>query len=152
MNCGDGRADRRLEYIVSSKGKWTMSARNGLIVAALAAVATLGACAPMTKTSGADALGGDQSELVVENNNWQDMALYVLKNGTRWRIGSVPSLGKGRFHLSNAMIGGNGEIQLVADPLGSSRRFVTERIVVLPGQHVSFRLENNLAISSYSVW
>jgi hypothetical protein len=122
------------------------------MAAALAAVATLGACAPLATTNGPGEFGREQSELVVENNNWQDMALYVVRTGTRWRIGSVPALSKARFRLSGAVIGGTGEIQLMADPIGSNHRFITDPIVVQPGQEVRFRLENNLAVSSYSVW
>jgi|SwirhirootsSR2_FD_contig_41_5060889_length_534_multi_16_in_0_out_0_1 hypothetical protein len=129
-----------------------MLLRFGLMAAALAAVTTLSACAPTTTTSGLANAKPTGSELVVENNNWQDMALYVLRAGSRWRVGSVPSFTKARFVLSETLIGGTGEIQLMADPIGSSARFVSEPMIVQPGQQVRFRLENNLAVSSYSVW
>ena len=128
-----------------------MSLRNGLLAAALVAVASAGACAPAAQARGSEGIGQDQTALIVENNNWQDMALYLLRSGTKVRIGSVPSFSKARIPLSGALIGA-GEIQLLADPIGSSRRFVTELIHVQPGQQVLFRLENNLAVSSYSVW
>ena len=128
-----------------------MSLRNGLLTVALVATASAGACAPLARAAGPEGIGHGQTELLVENNNWQDMALYVLRSGTRVRVGSVPSFSKARIPLSDAVIG-SGEIQLLADPIGSSRRFVTEPIVVQPGQQVRFRLENNLAVSSYSVW
>ena len=128
-----------------------MSLRNGLLAAALVAVALAGACAPMAQARGPNGIGQEQTALIVENNNWQDMALYLLRSGTKVRIGSVPSFSKARIPLSGALIGA-GEIQLLADPIGSNRRFVTEPINVQPGQQVLFRLENNLAVSSYSVW
>jgi hypothetical protein len=128
-----------------------MSLRNGLLAAALVAVAPAGACAPMAQARGPNGIGQEQTALIVENNNWQDMALYLLRSGTKVRIGSVPSFSKARIPLSGALIGA-GEIQLLADPIGSNRRFVTEPINVQPGQQVLFRLENNLAVSSYSVW
>jgi hypothetical protein len=128
-----------------------MSLRNGLLAAALVAVASAGACAPMAQARGPNGIGQEQTALIVENNNWQDMALYLLRSGTKVRIGSVPSFSKARIPLSGALIGA-GEIQLLADPIGSNRRFVTEPINVQPGQQVLFRLENNLAVSSYSVW
>jgi len=128
-----------------------MSLRNGLLAAALVAVGSAGACAPMAQARGPNGIGQEQTALIVENNNWQDMALYLLRSGTKVRIGSVPSFSKARIPLSGALIGA-GEIQLLADPIGSNRRFVTEPINVQPGQQVLFRLENNLAVSSYSVW
>ena len=128
-----------------------MSLRNGLLAAALVAVASAGACAPMAQARGPNGIGQEQTALIVENNNWQDMALYLLRAGTKVRVGTVPSFSKVSIPLSGALIGA-GEIQLLADPIGSSRRFVTEPIAVQPGQQVRFRLENNLAVSSYSVW
>ena len=128
-----------------------MSLRNGLLAAALVAAVSAGACASGGQARGPDGVGQGQTELLVENNNWQDMALYLLRAGTKVRIGSVPSFAKARIPLNGALIGA-GEIQLLADPIGSSRRFVTEPITVQPGQQIRFRLENNLAISSYSVW
>ena len=128
-----------------------MSLRTGLLTAALFAAVSAGACAPLAQARGPEGIGQGQTELLVENNNWQDMALYLLRAGTKVRVGTVPSFSKVSIPLSGALIGA-GEIQLLADPIGSSRRFVTEPIAVQPGQQVRFRLENNLAVSSYSVW
>ena len=93
----------------------------------------------------------DKTMLVVENNNWADMTMYLIRNGTRMRIGSVPSLGTERFVLSEAMIGGVGDIRILADPIGSSATWLSQPLVVMPGQEVRFRLENNVQLSSYSV-
>src|SRR5262245_6621055 len=128
-----------------------MSLRIGLVTVALAAAASVGACAPLAQASGPAGMEAGKTELLVENNNWQDMALYVIRSGTRVRVGTVSSFARARIPLSDAVIG-SGEIQLLADPIGSSRRFLSEPIIVQPGQRVQFRLENNLAVSSYSVW
>jgi hypothetical protein len=43
-------------------------------------------------------------------------------------------------------------LRLLADPIGSSQVFVSQPIHVQPGQQVRFRLENNVQLSSYSVF
>ena len=127
-----------------------MSVRKYLTGAALVIAATTGACAPATQTHGVDEFSG-RTTVVVENNNWQDMTLYVLRNGVRARLGSVPALSQARFVLSPTHIAGTGEVRILADPLGSSQKWTSQPINVSPGSEVRFRLENNVQLSSYSV-
>lgn len=128
-----------------------MVKRMGSLVAALVASASLAACTPAMSNSG-EAMLPDHTTLIVENNNWTDMTVYVLRDGSRARIGSVTGLGKARFRLSDALIGGAGDVRILADPLGAGERFVSHPLTILPGQEVRLRLENNIALSSYSVW
>jgi hypothetical protein len=120
-----------------------------LLGAALVAAVGLGACAPLSQ--GAETMD-KRTTLIVENNNWADMTVYLVRDGMQSRVGSVPSLSRSRFVLSDALVGGLGEIRLLADPIGSSQRFLSQPIHVLPGQQVQFRLENNVQLSSYSVF
>jgi len=129
-----------------------MGKRMGSLAAALIASASFAACAPAMKNTEDVALGNEQTMLVVQNYNWTDMTLYVLRDGTRARIGSVTGLGQGRFRLSDALVGGAGDIRILADPLGAGERFVSHPLTILPGQEIRLRLENNIALSSYSVW
>lgn len=128
-----------------------MAKRLGGLMAALAASASLAACAPAMSSDGAATMP-EQTALVVDNNNWTDMTLYVLRDGMRVRIGSVTALSKARFRLSDALIGGAGDVRILADPLAAGDRFVSHPLTILPGQEVRLRLENNIALSSYSVW
>lgn len=124
--------------------KWTL----GTVFAITCAVS---ACSPAMKQAGVETYS-DRSVLVVENNNWQDMTLYVLRDGTRMRLGAVTALSKGRFTLPSAATAGTGELRIMADPLGSSATWTSQPIHVMPGQELRFRLENNVQLSSYSVY
>lgn len=129
-----------------------MGKRMGSLVAALVTSASLAACAPAMTGSEDVAFRNEQTMLVVENNNWTDMTLYVLRDGSRARVGSVTGLGHGRFKLPDALVGGAGDIRILADPLGAGERFVSHPLTIMPGQEIRLRLENNIALSSYSVW
>lgn len=119
--------------------------------AALVAVFA-GACTPMTRNAGVDGPSTEKTTMVVENNNWSDMTVYILRDGVRTRMGAVPSMGRATFVLSSALVGGTGEIRVQADPLGSSNKWTSQPILIVPGNQVRFRLENNVALSSYSVY
>lgn len=129
-----------------------MGKRMGSLVAALVASASLAACAPAMNGSEEVAQRNAETTLVVQNNNWTDMTVYVLRDGARARIGSVTGLSQGRFRLSDALVGGAGDVRILADPLGAGERFVSHPLIIMPGQEVRLRLENNIALSSYSVW
>ena len=111
-----------------------------------------GACTPMTQNAGVDGAATERTTMLVENNNWSDMTVYILRDGVRTRMGAVPSMGRATFVLSSALVGGTGEIRVQADPLGSTNKWTSQPILIVPGNQVRFRLENNVALSSYSVY
>ena len=130
-----------------------MSLRGFMSGAALAMTLGMGACAPAMKQQGEDVERySEKAVLTVENNNWQDMTLYVLRDGTRIRLGSVTALSRAKFTLPSAAYAGTGELRIMADPLGSTQAWTSQPIHVMPGQELRFRLENNVQLSSYSVY
>ena len=129
-----------------------MSTGKHLLGAALVAVFTASACAPVSQGAQAGQIEREQTVLLVENNNWADMAIYIVRDGMRTRLGTAPSLRSAKFALSDALVGGSAEIRLLADPIGSSQRFLSQPIHVMPGHQVRFRLENNVQLSSYFVY
>lgn len=127
-----------------------MSYRNALF-SMLVAAAAASACAPVSEGAGTGDPLADRTVLVVENNNWADMTLYVVRGNVRSRVGAVPALGKSRFVLPSTLVAGISDIQLLADPIGSRHAYLSPPIPVFPGQEVHFRLENNVQLSSYSI-
>ena len=88
----------------------------------------------------------------VENHNWSDMVVYALHGNSRIRLGMVTSLTTARFELPSSALYTVTDLRLVAEPLAASEKYVSEPIRVNQGQLVELRLENALAISSWSVW
>jgi hypothetical protein len=131
-----------------------MSFRNLTLVAVLAAASSTGACAPGVASALIDDEPGAQqnSMIHVENNNWSDMTIYVVRHGMRARIGQVGSMSAESFRIPAGMIGGAGDVTIIARPLASRDAYRTDRIMVVPGQRIDLRLENNINLSNYAVW
>lgn len=88
--------------------------------------------------------------LVVENHNWLDAKIYALRSGTRIRLGTVTSMRTGRFVVP-PMARAPGHVRLRVELLGSNEAHTTDEILVQPGNHVYWSIENYLPLSSYSV-
>ncbi len=140
------------------------------LAAAVAASLTLGACAsaggngaglssPLSSTraaSGGSAEGSSrltaEPAVRVQNQNWSDVVVYAVRSGRRHRLGTVTSMSSARFRLPRGLAMGSGDLQLVADPIGSSRGFTSGPIHVSDGQEVALSVQNHLPMSTVSVW
>jgi hypothetical protein len=122
--------------------------------AASAIAMMMAACAsgggPKQATDEAGFAGG-RAEVIVQNSNWSDMNVFAVRGGSRVRLGTATSMGRERFRLPRYLVEGTGGLQLIADPIGSRDVFFSQPILISPGQRVEWKLENNLALSSFSV-
>lgn len=105
------------------------------LTAALAAVTVLTApgCAKMPPAS-VDPMA--PAMLEVDNQSFYDMNVYVLRNGMRIRLGTVPGNGRAVFELPRTVVGLGIPVRFVADPIGSSRAPYSEEIAIAPGDTV----------------
>lgn len=114
---------------------------------------SVGACAPRAGVkSGPAAPASAAASVRVTNNNWSDMTVYMERTGLRVRLGTVTSMGSQTFRVPGSVLGGEGDVRLVADPIGSRESYVTQPVQVWPGQMVAFKIENHIAVSSIAVW
>ena len=111
----------------------------------------VGACTPMTRNAMSNARS-ERTTLMVENNNWSDLTLYLVRDGSRHRIGSAPSMTQSVFVISSALLSGTGEIRIMADPIGSRQAWTSQPFMVSPGSKIRFRFENNVNLSTYAVY
>jgi hypothetical protein len=119
----------------------------------LAAAAIIaGGCASATGTTQSQNANAasERTMIRVNNHNWSDMTVYLVRNGARMRLGSVSSLGTRMFEVPTSLLMSAGdEVRLVADPIGSTRVFTSPPLLLAPGQRAEWRLENSLALSSF---
>jgi hypothetical protein len=94
----------------------------------------------------------EHTTLTVDNNNWAQVTIYVVRSGMRTRLGQVGAMKSETFRLHPTLVSGTGEMHIVARPLASRHAFTSQRVIVSPGQRIELRLENNLNLSSFSVW
>lgn len=125
-----------------------------MMVTTLALTLGAGACA----TGGGPGARNDAEQdaevtlLEVENDNWQDVNVYMVRGVSRFRLGTVTGNTSATFEVPATMLAAGGELRLMADPIGSRRPYVTEPIPFARGNTVIWRLGTNLAMSNYAVY
>ncbi len=88
----------------------------------------------------------------ITNDNWLDMAIFILRSGSRYRLGQVSSLTSSVFELPETIIGAARDLQVVADPIGSNRGWSSPLITIVPGHNIiDVRLSNVINHSTYYV-
>ncbi len=90
--------------------------------------------------------------LHITNNHWLDVAVYVIHDGQRTRLGVAGGNSETQLVLPQRLLGMGGHIQLYGDPIGSSERTVTEVLSIQPGQIIEWLLEWGLERSSVGVY
>lgn len=98
----------------------------------LTLAATLGACARRREPAPLDA----RTTLRVENNNFSDMTIYVVRSGQRVRMGLAAGNSTTTLVIPPALLSGISALRFIADPIGGRASPVTEEISVSPGDEV----------------
>jgi hypothetical protein len=93
----------------------------------------------------------DVITISVSNSNPLDMTVYVVNQSMRQRLGTVSTASTQRFTISLHQISPTGELQLLADPVGSRRTYTSEPIHVFAGQAVEWILQADLRQSSLTI-
>lgn len=88
----------------------------------------------------------------VTNHNWATMNVYAMRGSSRYRLGMVTSMSTAVFRIPTTVMGGQGRVELLADPIGSTRTFTAPVVYVHAGDQVQFDIQNHLPISSVSVF
>ena len=87
----------------------------------------------------------------VSNSNPLDMTVYAVNQSMRIRLGTVSTASTQRFTLQLHQLSPTGELQLLADPIGSRRPYTSEPIHVFAGQAVEWMLQADLRQSSLTI-
>ncbi len=78
-----------------------------------------------------------QTTVRVENHNFLDMNVFVLRGGQRIRLGMVPGTSTRVLVIPQSMIFGSTSLRFLADPIGSRQTPISDDIVVRPGDQVT---------------
>ena len=90
--------------------------------------------------------------VTVQNDNWLDVAVYVVHGTSRFRIGTVSSTSRRTFKLPREGASGAIPLQILADPIGENRRYITDAVTLAPGQRLEVRVGSPISISSFAIW
>jgi len=72
----------------------------------------------------------------VQNQDFNDMTVYVLVNGQRTRLGIAPGNKTTVLTIPRYLIVGTSFLRFVCDPIGGNRTPVTEEVDVTPGDQL----------------
>ena len=99
----------------------------------LFALLLAGCTASQTAQDGHDAGDAEMTTIVeVENRNFLDMNVYVLRSGQRVRLGRVGGNGFTEFELPEDIVRGASTLRFLADPVGGQES-VSMEISIFPG-------------------
>ena len=91
------------------------------------------------------------AELVVQNNNWLDAHVYLVRGGMRTSLGFMTTFQEREFELPSwATLSGN-DVQILVHLIGGVS-FLTPVVNVYPGDVVELVVQNNLALNSTVVF
>ena len=113
----------------------------------------LAACAPAARESAAGfmpAAPSEKSTVVVRNDYFGEMDVYVLAGATRTRLGSVPTAGTANFRIPGTFLLRT-EIQFQVDPVGPVPPFTYQPLPLRAGNDFELAVAPSLGMSSYSI-
>lgn len=120
-------------------------------LAVMVAVVGAAACATRAARSSGIAGGEPAPVITVRNDNWLDVAVYLVRGTSRLRIGTVSSTTSRTFRIPLEGIGTT-PLQVLADPIGENRQYVTDPVVLSPGQRLEVKVGSPLSFSSFAIW
>lgn len=90
--------------------------------------------------------------LEVDNRNFNDVVIYLRREGTRTRIGEVTGSQNVTLMIPRSLLSGvTREIQFQADPVGADRTITSFPVYIRPGEHVHLTIENNFRAANIEV-
>lgn len=110
----------------------------------LAGCSLVGAGAPsMAESPSADEQEDEATMARVSNDSWYNIRVYVVDAGRRQQLGSVGSYESSTFEIPRDMVDTSGEIQMLADPVGSTVGYRSSPVLIGPGQVVKWTVQNS---------
>ena len=98
-------------------------------------------------TSSSAAEREPHAQLVVQNNNWLDAHLYVVRGGVRTSLGFINALRTRAFEFPSSVALAGDDVQILVHLIGGAS-FLTTPVDVYPGDVVELVIQNNLALGS----
>jgi hypothetical protein len=93
--------------------------------------------------------GREAREIRIEvvNNNFADMAVYVMDGASNFRLGDVIGKTTARFTMDPYKISPSAGLRLLADPVGSRDAYLSDPVTAGPGSFVVFTIAAALSQS-----
>lgn len=103
------------------------------------------------KTPAPEVAASQGFDLTVHNRHYLDVNLFIQHDGQTSRLTTVTGSSAVTVPVPAWMIGKGGLVRLVAEPIGENSQYVTDDLILQPGETVTLNVENAIARSNYSV-
>jgi hypothetical protein len=104
--------------------------------------------APISRADSARDSTGLQVQ--IDNQNINDMSIYLLRSGSRFLVGQAGGLSKTTLTIPEGMTPTDLRVRLLAEPIGGSRPIATPVLMVPPGQRIYWSIGSDPATSTAS--
>lgn len=128
---------------------------HGITMVALAAALVAAGCATGRNVQARSASGSATSNAVrvdVQNDNIDDMDIYVMGGGQVWRLGHVTGMGSANLTIPSGIVASATQLRLLADPLASLSAYLSDPVTVTSGDVIQLTIGSSLPLSSVSVY
>ena len=88
----------------------------------------------------------------MENRRWDDVVVSLVRDGTRERLGLLIAGSNGSFSLPYSRVANAGRLALLVSPMGGTRAYLTESLVLSPGSAVALTVTPLIRQTSVSVY
>jgi hypothetical protein len=104
--------------------------------------------APVSRADSAHDSTGLQVQ--IDNQNINDMSIYLVRTGSRFLVGQAGGLSKTTLTIPEAMTPPDLRVRLIAEPIGGSRPIATPALIVARGQRIYWSIGTDAATSTAS--
>ena len=108
-------------------------------ILALAVLLSLPACSS-GRQSRPGAVAEERTTVQVDNRSFTDMTVYIVNGGQRVRLGLAVGKTMTTLTIPARLLGSSRELQFLADPVGSDRTAVSDRLYVRAGDTVTLMI------------
>ena len=110
---------------------------------ALVAAVSLAAWSPLAGCGGSQGAEVDPQSpayVEVENQNFYDMVIYVVRSGIRVRLGMVSGNSTQLFEIPRTFVNPGQPVRFQADPIGANRAPYSQELPIHPGDTITLRI------------
>lgn len=96
-------------------------------------------------------LGRSKTKLEVQNDNWSDIHLYLVRDGMVTSLGFMTGPGNDEVTLPTFATTPGSTIQFLVLPVGGLESYLTPAVSIDPGDELELVVANNLPLSTVIV-
>jgi hypothetical protein len=104
------------------------------------------------KAAEKEAPPAEDVSVAVDNHNWSDIVIYLMRGTQAQRLGMVTALSTIEFAFPYSSLNSGGNLRLKAYPIGGPGPYTSEDLVVQPGQMIKWTLESDLSRSFLAIY